>query len=569
MSTSAKSAIHPSKGILRRFSMRGIIEQFFSFFCFWKPSISRRITLYFLIFGMIIFLFSTFLYMASARRTFLKSVGSVIQNQFSQIKGASEADFLMKAVGQPQPKIYRLFGSLLTLSSAYYAVSDVAIYRRHATGTGWSRIHFLDNDFMQQSPVDNPSLRKLEHRLDRRFHRMQAVLLGAEGIVTLYVTLTGDNDVNRYFLGMELDSETVTGFIGSQFKLFLSFLIIGLILSRFLAHIFVRRIARPIEELSRTVSKVAKGDLSHEVQLRRKDEIGQLAADVNIMVAELREWERIKRIEFELEKGQEIQREFLPRSIPDLPNWEIATRFQPAGKVSGDFYDVFMIGGRFLGLVIGDVCDKGVGSALYMALFRSLIRVFCAQMSDQGDVAADKADKVSVLSCTQSAICTNPQDCLQAVSLTNDYIANIHGDEGMFATIFFGILDPVSGSLNYTNGGHEPLLQLGNLGIKSQLKPTGPAVGMMPDMIFGIQQVDLDPGDILLGYTDGLTEARSPGDELFSRKRLNALFKPPADTAGGLLEKIESNLFTFIGAAPRHDDITMLAVQRSLEFADD
>ena len=217
-----------------------------------------------------------------------------------------------------------------------------------------------------------------------------------------------------------------------------------------------------------------------------------------------------------------------------------------------------------MGLVIGDVCDKGVGSALYMALFRSLIRVFCAQMAESKAHSKEGIDRAADLSCARSAVCTDPRDCLQAVSLTNDYIARIHGEEGMFATIFFGILDPVSGRLNYTNGGHEPLLQLGKNGIKHQLNPTGPAVGMLPEMAFGVQEADLVPGDILLGFTDGLTEARSPADELYTRARLNSLFDPPADSAGALLTKIETNLFAFIDIAPRNDDITMLAVQREL-----
>jgi len=568
MRTGVRSTPTVAKSMPNRFSARALLEHISSFFCFWKPSIARRITFYFLIFGLIIFLFSTFLYVMSARRTFLKSVGSVIQGQFSQIEGTSTADFLMKAVGQSQPQLHQLFESLLNQSSAYYAVSDVAIYTRSKTTSGWQRIHFLDNDVLLPSTTSNSSLRRLDHRLKRRFHRMQAELLGADGIVHLYVNLTGDNDSNHYFLGMELDSETFTGFIASQFRLFFTALIIGLFLSRFLAHIFVRKIARPIEELSQAVAKVAHGDLSHEVQLDRKDEIGQLAMDVNTMVAELREWERVKRIEFELEKGQEIQREFLPRSIPKLPNWEIAARFQPAGKVSGDFYDVFMIEGGYMGLVIGDVCDKGVGSALYMALFRSLIRVYCAQMAEQQDIPVVGLDRASALSCTRTAECTDPRDCLQAVSLTNDYIARIHGEEGMFATIFFGILDPASGKLNYTNGGHEPLLQLGKTGIKGQLNPTGPAVGMLPKMSFGVQEADLGPGDILLGFTDGLTEARSPADELYTRARLDSLFDPPADSAGALLSRIETNLFAFMDMAPRNDDITMLAVQRSSDLAD-
>jgi len=563
MSHGATSSKPGFKSTLRRLTIQGPIDHITSFFCFWKPSIARRITIYFLVFGLVIFLFASFLYAVTARTTFLKSVGSVIQGQFSKLKDVSEVDFLLKGVGNSQPEIYRMFGVLYSLSSAYYAVSDVAFYRQDPTGSTWTRIFFDDNDVLQEAPADNPSIQKLAHRLNRRFHRLEANLFKADGTITMFVNLTGEKDASRYFLGIGLDSETFTGFIRSQFKLFLLFLFMGMVVSRLLAYIFVRKIARPIEELSETVSKVAQGDLSHKVSLTTKDEIGQLASDVNTMIAELREWDRIKRIEFELEKGQEIQREFLPRIIPDIPNWEIATFFQPAGKVSGDFYDIFMLQGGHMGLVIGDVCDKGVGSALYMALFRSLIRVFSTVRDVQKEaLVPDQAEMVSCSSDTISAVCDDPETCLQAVSLTNDYIARIHGDEGMFATIFFGILDPSSGRLYYVNGGHEPLQHIGVDGVKGHLNPTGPAVGMMPEMHFGIQHICLDPGDLLLGYTDGLTEARSPKDELFTRGRLDVLFETPSLTADDLLEQIESNLLTFMGIAPLNDDVTMLAVQR-------
>jgi serine phosphatase RsbU (regulator of sigma subunit) len=551
MNNVLNSYIFSLKAIFRRFAIEGPLEHVRSFFCFWKPTIARRITLYFLIFGLLIFLFSTFLYVVAAKRTFLKSAGSVIQDQFSQLKDVSEADFLLKRVGKPQPEIHRIFGMVSSLSSAYYVVSDVAFYRRSPWGPVWTRIYFHDSDILLEASAANPSLQKLEKRLHRRFSRMQAHLLKADGAVTMYVNLTGDHDVNHYFVGIDLDGETFTGFIRSQFRLFLLFLFLGMVVSRLLAHIFVRKIARPIEKLSQTVSQVARGDLSHEVSVTTKDEIGQLSADVNTMIGELREWDRIKRIEFELEKGQEIQREFLPRNIPDIPNWEIATWFQPAGKVSGDFYDVFRLQDGHMGLVIGDVCDKGVGSALYMALFRSLIRVFSTQKAYLQEPAHGQADTC------------DPEGCLQAVSLTNEYIARIHGDEGMFATIFFGVLDPASGRLTYVNGGHEPLQHIGGGGVKGQLNPTGPAVGMMPDMHFDVQQIRLDPGDILVGYTDGLTEARSPQDELFTRGRLNTFFDLPEATCSHMLKQIQSKLLAFIGTAPQNDDVTMLVVQRN------
>jgi sigma-B regulation protein RsbU (phosphoserine phosphatase) len=152
---------------------------------------------------------------------------------------------------------------------------------------------------------------------------------------------------------------------------------------------------------------------------------------------------------------------------------------------------------------------------------------------------------------------------LRAVPFTNNYIAQIHGDEGMFATLFFGVLEPSSGKLCYINGGHEPLFVINSNGIKKNLDPTGPAVGMMPNMAFNIRDIQLDLGDMLVGYTDGVTEARSPEDELFSRRRLQSLMEQPIGSVSDLLERIKSSLFSFIDIAPRHDDVTMLGVQRT------
>jgi len=176
--------------------------------------------------------------------------------------------------------------------------------------------------------------------------------------------------------------------------------------------------------------------------------------------------------------------------------------------------------------------------------------------------SAAEVDKKSRSSESTAASCGEPVACLRAVTLTNEYIAQNHGDEGMFATIFFGVLDPACGRLHYINGGHEPLLLIGAEGVKGRLNPTGPAVGMMPEMHFAVQDIYMDPGDILLGYTDGLTEARSAEDNLYTRERLNLLLDPPEGTASDLLDRIQSNLGAFTRQAPQNDDITMLAVQR-------
>jgi sigma-B regulation protein RsbU (phosphoserine phosphatase) len=269
-----------------------------------------------------------------------------------------------------------------------------------------------------------------------------------------------------------------------------------------------------------------------------------------------------KALDMEMEKGKKIQRDFLPREIPRIPGWEIAVYFHPARQVSGDFYDAFMLSDNLLGLVIADVCDKGVGSALFMALFRSLIRVFSGKITLEG---------VSVTASTN----TEPDpfgdfiyEALNAVSLTNDYIAEEHGEEGMFATLFFGVLNPQTGDLAYVNAGHEPLLIVNQFGVKESLKSTGPVVGMLAAMAFQVKQVKIEPGDILIGYTDGVTEAMSPQEKLFGKKRFLNLLDKPASTATKLIEQIRRELFNHIDDAPQFDDITMMAVHRKSDVVD-
>lgn len=260
-------------------------------------------------------------------------------------------------------------------------------------------------------------------------------------------------------------------------------------------------------------------------------------------------------LDAELEKGRQIQIDFLPNQIYQPANWRINACFHPAKQVAGDFYDAFPLG-KYVGLVIADVCDKGVGAALFMALMRSLIRVFSGQTQLRGlSFTSDQP-----LSEAQAAYQYQIQ-ALQAVELTNNYVAQNHCELGMFATMFFGVLDPATGLLLYINGGHEPLFLIGKTGIKARLKSTGPAVGMMPNMNFEIKQIQFEPGDVLVGYTDGVTEGKNPDGELFSEKRLLSILEQPQVPDSDLLSLIEKNLFDYMAGAPQFDDITMLSVE--------
>ena len=152
---------------------------------------------------------------------------------------------------------------------------------------------------------------------------------------------------------------------------------------------------------------------------------------------------------------------------------------------------------------------------------------------------------------------------LNAVLLTNNYIVDNHADDNMFATLFFGMLDPVSGQLAYINAGHNPPLILDANGrVKQSLTNTGAAVGMFRDIDYKIEQAVLEPGDLLFTYTDGVTEARDPSGAFLTEKGLLELLDRPWDSAATLLNTIQEHLRVFMSGAVQADDITMLGVRR-------
>ena len=270
----------------------------------------------------------------------------------------------------------------------------------------------------------------------------------------------------------------------------------------------------------------------------------------------LRDRERLwaKSLERDLEIGREIQRSFLPEDLPKPAGWEIAARFQPARQVAGDFYDAFTLGGgRRVGLVVADVCDKGVGAALFMALFRSLLRAlaeraFAEPVVQRSEGPGDDADSARLLSTVVS---------------TNDYIARTHGSANMFATAFVAVLDPAAGSLTWVNAGHEAPAVCGTAGVRARLPPTGPALGMMPDMKFEARETLLAQGDTLFAFTDGVTEAKDGSGRFYSEEKLLASIAESAPSASALLDRIEAAVSAHSSGAERSDDITMLAVKRT------
>lgn len=273
-----------------------------------------------------------------------------------------------------------------------------------------------------------------------------------------------------------------------------------------------------------------------------------------------------EKAEREIEIARGIQNSFLVKDYVQPDGWEIATHIRPARQVSGDFYDVFPITtSKHIALIMADVCDKGVGAAMYMAIFRSLFRAYSDQkyiIRWAGVPTDDDEETPSTIFRRDSVLSSGAPSLKNAIDLTNNYIATHHGSSNMFATVFFGLLNPLDGTLLYINAGHESPFILSNGTLKTRLDPTGPAVGMLPNMDFKIGSVTLDPGDSLLLYTDGVTDTLSTRNEQFSEERLIKTVTGHAASPAAMLKDIVSAVDTHIAGREQYDDITLLAVRR-------
>jgi serine phosphatase RsbU (regulator of sigma subunit) len=240
-----------------------------------------------------------------------------------------------------------------------------------------------------------------------------------------------------------------------------------------------------------------------------------------------------ERIEQELQVAQLIQRQFLPRGLPELSGWYVATYYQPAKAVGGDFYDFIELPDGLIGLVCGDVTGKGVPAALVMATTHSILRGDAPQFVSPGKVL-ERANNLLLQDIP-------PQ---------------------MFVTCLYGVLDPATGRLRYANAGHNPPYVHTRDGVV-ELRATGMPLGAMPDMTYEEKETTLGPGDTVLLHSDGLVEAHDPERKMFGFPRLAELMN---GCSGGpeLIQLLLGELDGFTGPDwEQEDDITLVALQRT------
>ena len=240
-----------------------------------------------------------------------------------------------------------------------------------------------------------------------------------------------------------------------------------------------------------------------------------------------------ERIEQEMRIARIIQQTLLPQELPQLDGWQLGAYYQPARAVGGDFYDFLQFDDGRLGLVIGDVTDKGVPAALVMATTRSMLRT----AAQHGDSPGEVLERANNLLCPDIP----PK---------------------MFVTCLYAILDPTTGHLQYANAGHD-LPYVSHNGAASELRATGMPLGLMPDMHYEEKEMHMAAGDTLLLYSDGLVEAHNSERDMFSFPRLMSLVGQHGDT-GALIEYLLNELRSFTGIGwEQEDDVTLVTLQHT------
>ncbi len=242
----------------------------------------------------------------------------------------------------------------------------------------------------------------------------------------------------------------------------------------------------------------------------------------------------LERTEYEMETARGIQQSFLPESPPRIEGFELAVLNLPARQVGGDFYDFIPVSENEWGIIIADVSGKGVPAALFMALSRTLVRV-------------NVADNITAS---------------QAMQKANRMISQ-EAKMGMFVTLFYAVLDSEKRRLKYVNAGHNPpFVVKKSSGEVILLRASGIAMGVMDDVSLEEREIKLDSDDIVVFYTDGITEAIDRGNEQFGEARLIETINQNADLpVKDLIDRVKDDVFAFAQGQPQYDDFTLVILK--------
>lgn len=305
---------------------------------------------------------------------------------------------------------------------------------------------------------------------------------------------------------------------------------------------------KPIDEAGKALQRISDGDFDITLSCSTNNDIGRLFTYITSSAQRFKTFvaEATKNAvnNAQISEAKRLQADFLIEQLPETAELEIAALCQPAYDIGADWYDAIALG-EARAVVVADVCDKGIPSALYMSVFRSLLRLSLEK------------EWQSSHSCGSSIAA--------AVSTVNRYMAETHGHTGMFATAFVAVVEPRQQTLTYLLAGQEPplLMSTADQSVRS-LELSGPALGLFPQASFRIHSCPLRPGDLLLAFSDGLPDGRNAAGEAFGHGRIEQLLSGLSASecsARALLDQVRSALAQHCQDSEPFDDLTLLALK--------
>ncbi len=311
-----------------------------------------------------------------------------------------------------------------------------------------------------------------------------------------------------------------------------------------------RSITRSVADLYDATLKVNLGDFSGRIPIRTKDQLSELSASFNRMTASIEklimESTEKERLESELEIAREVQSQLFPKAAPRLKNLELAGICRPARMVSGDYYDFIQMNPDWTMLAIGDISGKGISAALLMVSIQSSLR---AQLSSNQRMHPGSAEGAEFLSTAR------------LTGLLNQQLFESTSSE-KFATFFCALYDAEGSRLHYTNAGHLPPLLIRH-GQAQRLEVNGMVLGAFPNQTYGRGCLTLEAGDLVVAYTDGITEPENEFGEEFGERRLTeVLTRNAGRPLEDLVRRVTSAVEEWNSAPEQADDMTLLLLRR-------
>jgi phosphoserine phosphatase RsbU/P len=326
-----------------------------------------------------------------------------------------------------------------------------------------------------------------------------------------------------------------------------------------------RTVTAAVAQLHDATKHVDRGDFSHRIPIKSSDQLADLAHSFNSMTASIEklilEQKEKQRLENELAIAQEVQAQLFPRQVSELESLEVHGFCRPARTVSGDYYDFLAASSHKLILAVGDISGKGISAALLMATIHSAVRAYSVESLPQIRETVREPVAVGAVAGSGRMMATWPDGIEISpgalLGLLNHQLYESTPPE-KYATLFLGVYDGRSRTLTYSNGGHLPPILISQDGSVRRLEAGGTVVGLFDNMTYDEGTVEMNPGEIFLAYSDGVTEPENDFGE-FGEERLIDLVRDNRELSLSQISQVVTTAVdTWIGDKEQPDDVTLV-----------